>query len=155
MDLSSPNLNACTLVPEVNSSYLYDTHYSGHDPLSGSTMGLMMLLSSLQYQAPYIPGPYQQAAQQAGHSAYIMVGGQAAEDQTNAVIGKVGKQVGDQALNTVHSMGIGDAELGAGYIAYKIVSDKKINVDAIKVGKVRFNLTIDQQSCSFGVNYGW
>jgi len=150
------DLSAYTLMPEPNSTYLYNTHtIPVQEPLSGSTMGLMMLLSSLQYQAPYVPSQYQQAASQAGKAAFIDVGGQATQDQANAAIGKMGKQASDTALGIVHSIGITDTELGASYMVYKVLNDRKIDLSMIKIGGVRFNLTLDPQDVSVGLNYGW
>jgi hypothetical protein len=109
-------------------------------------MGIMMLLSAFQYQAPYMGPTYQQAASQAGKAAYIVSGGQAFQD-------KLGNVASKNATDLVHSVGITDPEMGVVYGGYKIYKSRQIDLKLPRIGPVKFNLTAGQQSGSIGARY--
>ncbi len=146
---SYPGLQASTIVSDTNSSYFNDTHLSiAPDPISGSTMGVMMLLSTLQYQAPYMGPMYSGAAGQAGKAALIESGGQAFQDKFLSVMGHKSKDV-------AHSIGITDGELGATLGTLKVIRDRQINLSGPRMYSVKTDLTINQSSGSMNFKYEW
>src|SRR5665213_3436439 len=99
------NTVSYTLMPEPNSTYLAHTKnvVVPQDPLSGSTMGLMMILSTFQYQ-PSLAGPtYSDALSQASNAAYIQSGGQQFQNKAVSIIGRDG-------IDFAHSIGVTDIE---------------------------------------------
>lgn len=146
---NSMNLTASTLAPTPNSSYLVNT---GKIPtvgsIDGSTMGLMMLLSTLQYQAPYINPVYSNAASQAGKAAFVQVGGQGMQD-------KLTKYGSDNALHTAHDLGLTDVEMGIVGETYKIYRQKQITTKGPNIYSVKTNLTINQNSATLGFKWSF
>jgi hypothetical protein len=143
-------LNAYTLVPEPNSTYL--GHTSGSlvvaDPMSGPTMGLMMLLSTLQYQAPYMNPVYSNAASQIGKVAFVQSGGQAVQDKTLSFATKDG-------LDFAHSIAITDAEMGIVGLTLKTIRARQLNLNGPKFYSIKTDLTINQQTASMEIKYAW
>jgi hypothetical protein len=143
------NLTASTLAPTPNSSYLVNT---GKVPvqgtIDGSTMGLMMLLSTLQYQAPYMNPAYSNAASQAGKAAFVQVGGQGMQD-------KLTKYGTDNALHTAHDIGLTDTEMGIVGETYKIYRQKQIDVRGPNIYPVNTHLTINQNSATLGFKWSF
>lgn len=143
------NLNACALVAEPNSSYLYNTHAQPVViPLSSPTMGLMMLLSTFQYEAPYMNPTYSGAASEVGKAAFITSGGQAIQDKEIGVFTKDG-------TNFAHSIGLTDTELGMVGFTAKTIRRHELNINGPKVLGIKINLTADPQSGSIGLKYGF
>jgi len=147
------NSSLVTTVPPVNSTYLNNTHIQlPADPLSGSTMGIMMLLSTLQYQAPYMSPTYSNAASQAAHAAFIDVGGQAFQDKTNSKVSDIATKT---FLDAAHSVGVTDTELAIVAGTAKTFRDRGFNVNGPKIYGVKTNLTGNQNSGSLGLKYEW
>ena|ERR1035437_9151206 len=141
-------LSAYTLAPEPNSSYLSYTKGSPvtADPISGSTVGLMMMLSSLQYQAPTMNPMYSAAADKAGQAAFIQSGGQAFQDKFTSVVTKKGAIV-------AHDMGITDGEMGIVGGTYKAFRTRQIDLKGPKIYSVGTSLTMSGTSGILGVRY--
>lgn len=149
MDSTYLNLKASTLAPTPNSSYLVNT---GKVPTIGTTdgptMGLMMMLSDFQYQAPYMNPTYSNAVSQAGKAAFVQSGGQAMQD-------KMTKYGTDNALKTAHEIGLTDTEMGIVGGTYKIYRSKQINVNGPKIAPINTNLTITQSSATIGLKWSF
>lgn len=145
---SYANLNACTLVQEPNSTYL--SHTSGTPtiatPLSGPTMSLMMLMSTLQYQAPYVNPAYSNAAAQAGKAAFVETGGQAMQDRFIGIATTDGK-------NTAHSIGLTDTELGIFLISAKTLETHQLSINGPRIYSVKTSLTAKENSGSIGLKW--
>ena len=143
------NLSAYTLVPD-NATYLncYKSCPIAPQPMSGPTVGLMMLLSTLQYQAPYMNPVYANAASQAGKAAYIQSGGQAMQN-------KLTSQATDQTKDFAHSIGITDTEMGVVLGTAKVVRDKQLDVNGPKIYFIKTHLTVgeDHGSIGLGINF--
>ena len=143
------DLTAYTGVPEANGSYWTDIHHtSAGDPLSGSTVGLMMLLSTFQYQAPYMGPTYSLAANQAGKAAYIVSGGQAFQDKVISVTTGI-------ARNLVHSLGLTDTEVGLFLGTAKIVKNRKLDINGPKFYFIKTHLTLTPNDGSIDLKYEW
>lgn len=141
--------NACTLVPDTNSTYLYKTHTPVIiEPMSGSTMGLMMLLSTLQYQSSYLPSQYSDAANRAGQAAFIQSGGKAMQDKMTNMATKEGQ-------STAYSLGLTDFEMGATGLIYKTIRSKQVNIKGPSIGPVKTTLQGTQNSGTIGFKYEW
>ena len=147
--LGYPGLNACTLASDVNSSYLANTgHIPTFAPTSGPTTGLMMLLSTLQYQAPYMNPTYSNAASQAGKAAFVESGGQAFQDKTVGMTTREG-------IDFAHSIGINDTEMGIVGFTAKTLRSRQVNFKGPSIGPVKSNLTGTENSGSIGFKYEW
>ena len=146
-DLGYSSLSACTLIPD-NSSYLSNTHYSSPRAMDSSTLGLMMLLSTLQYQAPYTSPTYSAAFSNVGKAAFMVSGGQAMQDKATAMAESGVK-------NGFHSIGVTDTELGIPLGIAKVVRDKKLTVKGPRFYNVKTDLTATQTGGSLGISYGW
>lgn len=142
-------LQAYTLVPEPNSSYLINNRYkAGPPPLSNSTIGLLAIISTFQYQTPYMSPVYSNAAAQASKAAYIESGGQAMQDKFSGVSTQ-------DATETVHSLGITDGELGAIFGTAKVVRDRKIDIAGPKFWDFDTHLTASPNSGSIGIKWSF
>lgn len=142
------NLTACTQVPE-NSTYLSNTHISvPQEAVSTPTLGLLMLLSTLQYQPTYVDAKYQAAANSAGKAAFTQVGGQAFQDKATNLAGK-------KAIDLAHGAGITDMEGAVVLGGYKIYKDRQVNVNGPRIGIFRSHLTVSEKSGSIGLRYEW
>lgn len=142
---SYADLTACTLVPEVNTSYLSQTSVTpAVAPMGGSTMGLMMLLSTFQYQAPYMGPTYSNAASQAGKAAFIQSGGQKMED---GLRGYGVKQAKDAGLT--------DAEAVVLFGAAKTLRNRQLDFNGPRVYSIKTHLTLGTESGSVGLKYEW
>lgn len=144
---SSYATTSCTLVAEPNSSYLSNTHSTSMVmPLSDPTMGLMMLLSTFQYQAPYMNNTYSNAASQAGKAAFVVSGGQAVQDKF------VNSETKD-GIDFAHSIGLSDTEMGIVGFAGKTIRSRQFNVRGPSIGPVKSSLTGTNNSGSIGFKY--
>ncbi len=143
------NTVAYTEVPEPNATYL--SHTNGTpvftDPLSGSTIGMMMILSTFQIQAP-CTGSCANATSQAGKAAYIQGGLQGTQD-------KMGSKAENEVKDSLHSVGITDTEMGVALGSAKIVKDRSINVNGPRIGFVKTHLTITQNSGTVGLRWSF
>lgn len=143
------NLTASTLVVEPNSSYFCHIHIgSTSAPMGGSTMGLLMILSTLQYQAPYVNSLYSGAMAQAGKAAFMESGGQSTQDKILDISTK-------KATNIVHSLGITDTEIGIVLGSAKIIKEKQFSVNGPKLGFINTHLTATQNSGNLGLGWNW
>jgi hypothetical protein len=145
-------LRAYTLMPTDNQSYLVQTKNvpTIGEPMSGTTMGMLMLLSTLQYQAPYMNPQYSNAASQAGKAAFIQSGGQAMQDKFTS---KVSSQAEGIAKDAYHSVGVTDTEVGVVLGAAKVVRDKQVDVNGPKftlINTIRTHVTVGQDHGSVG-----
>ncbi len=113
-------------------------------PMDGGTLGLMMLMSTLQYQAPYMNPIYAGAATQAGKAAFIVSGGQ---DMQN----RLSSKAENQAKDVFHSIGITDTEMGVVLGSAKIIKDRQLNVNGPKIYSIRTHLTVGQDNSSVGL----
>ena len=143
----SSGLTAQTLVP--NSSYLVNTTYTAPvTPVSSPTMGLMMLLSTFQYQTSYIDPMYSNAASQAGKAAYIQSGGQATQDKLTNV-------ATEEGTDTAHSIGLTDMEMGIVGFTTKTIVKRQIDINGPKVCFVNTHLTATQNNASIGLKWNF
>ena len=140
---------AYTLMPEPNSTYL--NHYTNTplvgDPLSGSTVGLMMILSSFQYQSPTLNPSYSNALNQASHAAFVEMGGQAFQD-------KVRGYATDQGKGFVHTWDA-DTEVGILLGAAKVVRDRQVDVRGPNISFINTHLTVGQNHESLQLGWEW
>lgn len=144
---SNYTLGAYTLMPEPNSTYLANTKYQPyHDPISGTTTGLMMMLSTLQYQAPYMNPMYSNAASQAGKAAYIESGGQSSQDRFQGFIG-------DKAKQEAYSLGVTKTEMVVVLGAAKIARDKSIDLQGPKIYFIQTHINADQDKGTLGLKW--
>lgn len=147
--IDNSTLYSCTLIPSPNSSYLYNIHSPVlQDPFSGSTMGLMMILSAFQYQPSGISQNYSNALNNASKAAFIQSGGQSMEDQ---FVSKTTVMFAD----TAHSMGLTDSEMGIVFGSAKIFKYKQMDLNGPKFYSIKTHLTINQNSGSLGLKYEW
>jgi hypothetical protein len=137
--------NTCTVM--ANGSYLSNTGHIPTNPhLGGATMGLMMLLSSFQYQAPYMNPVYSNAASQAGKAAFMESGGQDTQD-------KFMKMVTSDGTKTLKDAGITDTEMGAAGLAVRTLRSRQLNLNGPKIYSVKSSLTADQNGASLGLRW--
>lgn len=143
-------LKAYVGAPPDNASYLtcMKNCPSVTTPMDSGTFGMLLLLSTLQYQAPYMGPTYSNAASQAGKAAYVQVGGQAMQD-------KMTSQAENQAKQAVKSLGITDAEMGVVLGTAKVVRDRQIDVNGPKIYFVKTHVTVGQDhgSLGLGINF--
>ncbi len=143
------NLTASTLIPEPNSSYLCHTHINPiSTPMDSSTVGLLMILSTLQYQTPYVNPTYSGAMAQAGKAAFMESGGQSTQD-------KILDLTTQKATNVVHSLGITDTEMGIVLGSAKIIKEKQFSVNGPKLGFINTHLTATQNSGNIDLGWNW
>ena len=143
-----PTVTYVTGVPD-NSTYLYKTNVpTVTDPLSGSTVGLLMVLSTFQYQPPTANPAYSNALGQASKAAYIQVGGQAFQDRVMGVATDKGK-------NVMHSIGFTDGQMGAVLGAYIVARDRQVSLDGPKIYSIKSHLTANQTGANIGFKYEW
>jgi hypothetical protein len=116
-------------------------------PMSSSTVGILMILSTFQYQAPHM-GPYSNAASQAGKAAFIESGEQ-------NISNTLSSRAETAAKNAYRSVGLTDIEVGAVLGAAKVVRDKQVDVNGPNVYFVKTHLTVGQDhgSLGLGVNF--
>lgn len=146
MNIDYSNLTCSTQVPD-NSSYLANTHYTAPKAsLDGSTMALMMVLSTFQYGSLSSDPSAANAFSQAGKAAYIQSGGQAVQD-------RLGKMAETNATGFVHSMGLTDVEMGAVYEAYRVNKTHQIKFNGPRIGRIKSDLTLDMQTANIGLKY--
>jgi hypothetical protein len=143
------NTTAYTLMPEPNITYLVKTKdvIVPADPLSGSTVGLMMILSTFQYQSPTVNPSYSNALNQASKAAFVEVGGQEFQN-------KIKGYGTDKGRDFVHSIGA-DTELGVLLGAAKVVRDRQIDVRGPNISFVHTHLTVGQDHGSIGLGWEW
>jgi hypothetical protein len=143
-------LQAYTLVPEPNSSFLYRTKdvQIPQMPMSGGTLGILMILSTLQYQAPHMNPTYSNAASQAGKAAFVQSGGQGLQDQLTS-------KAEGAAKDAIRAVGITDTEVGAVLGTAKVVRDRQIDVNGPKIYFIKTHVTVGQDhgSLGLGVNF--
>jgi hypothetical protein len=142
----SDTWQAYTLMPEPNSTYLSHTKNIPvtAEPMSGATMGLLMIMSTLQYQAPYMSPVYQNAASQAGKAAFTQSGGQAMQNQIQSKAESAAKGV-------VYSAGINDTELGVVLGGAKVVRDRQIDVNGPRIFFIKTHVTAAPDHGSLGI----
>lgn len=143
-----PTVSYVTGVPD-NSTYLYKINIpTVTDPFSGSTIGLLMILSTFQYQSPTANPAYSNALGQASKAAYVQVGGQAFQDKVMGIATDKGK-------NVIHSMGITDGQMGAVLGAYMIARDRRLSLDGPKIYSINTHLTYGVGNANIGFKYEW
>lgn len=151
-DLSSltySNTDAYTLALQPNVSYLSNTHSTALGmPQSSSTLGLMMMLSTLQYQAPYINSAYTNVAGKVGQAAYIQSGGKSFQENLT-------DKATQNATEAAHNVGITDKEAAIILGSAKIIKDREIDVNGPRIYSIRSHLTMTQSSGSIGIKYEW
>jgi hypothetical protein len=143
------NLYSCTIVPSPNSSYLYNTHTPTiQDPLGSSTMGLMMILSTFQYQAPTMNQNYSTALNSASKAAFIQSGGQNMEN-------KVIYRTTSMFTDTAHSIGITDPEMIAVFGTAKVIRSRQMNINGPKIYSISTHISVNQNSGNLSFKYEW
>ena len=138
------NLTASTLVPDVNVSYL--AHTSGTPvvaPISSPTLALMMFLSTLQYQAPYM-GQYSNAAGQAGKAAFVEVGGPQSQNNLKTY-----------SLDQGHEIGLTNAEGVVIFGTARVIQKRQIDWAGPSFYSVKPNLTLSPNSGSLGLKWSF
>lgn len=141
---------AYTLMPEPNISYLVKTKdvIISAEPLSASTMGLMMMLSTFQYQAPTVNPAYSNALSQAAKAAFIESGGQAFQDKAKGYATNQGK-------NIIHGLGVNDTELGVVFGSAKVIRDRQIDVNGPHLLSAKTHVTVGVGHESLGLTWEW
>jgi hypothetical protein len=146
MDLTASNLQASTLMPDANSTYYMRTKDVPYiaDPMSGSTMGLLMILSIMQYEAPYVNPAYSTALSKAGTAAYSQSGGQAFQDRATARVEK-------EAKGIMTSMGITEGEAAVVVGTAKVVRDKQLDIAGPRWHFIQTHLTAGMDHMTLGI----
>lgn len=142
------NTTAYTLMPEPNQTYLVQTKnvVVPADPLSGSTIGFMMILSSFQYQ-PTVMGPmYSDAVSKASNAAFIVNGGQAFQNKATNYATRNG-------IDFAHSIGVTDTEMGIVGFSLRTIQRRQLNINGPKLYGVKANLIVGPSSDSLGLKY--
>lgn len=118
------------------------------EPMSGSAMSILMLLSTLQYQAPGLSSTYSAAASQAGKAAYVQLGGQAMQD-------KLSSDAEAKAKSLAKSTGMTDSELGLVLVTAKIAKDHQVDLNGPKLYFIKTHFTFGQDhgSIGLGINF--
>jgi hypothetical protein len=144
------NTIAYTLMPEPNQTYLAQTKNVGipQDPLSGSTIGFMMVLSTFQYQSPTLNPTYSGALSQASKAAFIQSGGQQVQDKVTSVVTRDG-------IDFAHSIGLTDVEMGTVGLTYRTIQRRQLSFKGPKFGGVRSNFMVSPGNGTVGLTYGW
>lgn len=134
--MEKTELKAYTSQPEPNSSYLSKTQGvpSIQEPMSGSTLGMLMILSTFQYQAPPVSATYARAVDQVGHAAYVQSGGQEMQD-------RITSKAENTAKDVAHQIGITDAEIGVVLGGAKIYKDKQVDFTGPRLYFIRTHVT--------------
>lgn len=142
------NLYTCSLVQEPNSSYLANLQLVSKPQMDGSTIGLMMVLSTLQYQAPYLNPNYSNAAYQASKAASI-------ESGLTDMQSKVLKMMTNNVKNTAHSMGVNDTEIVILLGTTNTIKNKNLDFNGPELGSIKTHLNINTNIGSVGFKYDW
>jgi hypothetical protein len=143
------DLTAYTLSVDLNSTYLSQTStLPATRHINDPTLGLMMLLSTLQYESPYMNQTYSNAANQAGKAAYVESGGQGLQ---NNFLQRLGKETTDAG----HQMGLTDTEMGILFETAKTAKTHKLDINGPKVYFMKTRLTIEESRGSVGVGWSW
>lgn len=142
------NLYTCSLVQEPNSSYLVNLQLISKPQLDSPTIGLMMVLSTLQYQAPYLSPNYSNAAYQASKAAQI-------ESGLSDVQARVMKLVTNNAKDTIKSIGITDTEMVILLGTTSTIRNKNLDLKGPELGSIKTHLNINTNSGSVGFKYDW
>lgn len=147
---SPTQLTAYVGMPSSNQTYLNCMKNCpiAQPPMSGGAMGMLMILSTLQYQAPYMNPVYSNAASQAGKAAFIESGGQAFQDKISST---ASNKAMNMAKDTYHSVGITDTEVGVVLGAAKVVRDKRLDVNGPKIYFIKTHVTVGQDNGSLGL----
>lgn len=142
---SPQELTAYVGMPTDNASYLscMKSCPVPAAPMSSGTVGILMILSTLQYQAPYM-GTYSNAASQAGKAAFIESGAQGASNTLTSKAESVAK-------DAYHSVGITDTEVGAVLGAAKVMRDRQVDVNGPKIYFMKTHVTVGQDHGSLGL----
>lgn len=134
--MTNENLRSYTLVPEPNESYFVQTKSLYNTvPLGNGSVGFLLMLSTLQYQAPYLPSQYSGAASQAGKAAYIQSGAQASQDK---LVSRMGKSVIDE----MHQAGVTDTEAAIVLGTIKTVRNKQVDLNGPRLSFFQTHLTL-------------
>lgn len=118
------------------------------EPLSAPTMGLLMVLSTLQYQAPYMSPIYSSAASQIGQKAFTDMGGKSFKDRLMSGMESKGKSI-------AHSIGITDGELGVTLGTLRVIRARQINLNGPKIYSIRTSLTATPTDGTMVFKYEW
>lgn len=142
-----PNPIICEVGISDNSSYLnYRSAFSFQEPLSGSTVGILMVLSTFQYQSPTMNPTYLNAIGQASRAAFVQSGGQRFQDQLTS-------KAENAARYIIHSIGITEGQLGVLLGATKVIRDRSVSLDGPRIQSVKTHFNINQTNGSIGL--GW
>jgi hypothetical protein len=141
---------AYTLMPEPNQTYLVQTKnvVVPADPLSGSTMGFMMILSTFQYNPTPVNPTYAGAVSQASRAAFIEEGGQDFQNKLTSYATKNG-------IDIAHSVGLTDTEMGVVGFGLRTYQRKQLNVNGPKFYGIKSNLTLAPTNGNIGFKYEW
>jgi hypothetical protein len=130
-----PELTAQTLQVEPNSTYLNKTQGlpTIQDPMSGSTVGFLMIISAFQYASPIDTPVYTQAFSQAGKAAYIQSGGQ---DFQN----KLQSKAEAKAKQAVSNIGL-----------QEVVRDRQVQFNGPSILSVKTHATLAPDQATVGL----
>ena len=122
---------AYTLMPEPNQTYLVQTKnvVVPAAPLSGSTVGFMMILST-------------------SRAAFIQEGGQDFQNKLTSYATKNG-------IDAAHSIGLTDTEMGVVGFTFRTYQRKQLNVNGPKFYGIKSNLTLAPTNGNIGLKYEW
>jgi hypothetical protein len=130
-----------------NSSYLSNLHSPDiKAPMDSTTMGLMMMLSTLQYQAPYLNNTYSNAVSQASKAAFITSGGQAMQDS-------IANNFTKNGLDFARSAGLTDTEMGIVGFTAKTVRSRQVNIKGPTFGPIKSSIQGTNNSGSIGLKW--
>jgi hypothetical protein len=116
-------------------------------------MGLMMLLSSFQFQSPLGSAAFPNAAlDQASKAAYIQSGGQAFQDNaTSKVTNAATKNLREVAGNC----GITEGEAAVVLGTAKVVKDRQFSLNGPQIYSIKTHLTGTPNSGIVNIKYEW
>jgi hypothetical protein len=134
--------------PEYNYTYLSNTHATIVGLPDNSFVGLMMILSIFQFGSQSVNPIYSNATSQMGRAAYIVSGGQTAQDKLSTVITR-------KAFDVIHSVNITDSEIGVVLGTMKIARERKIDINGPRLGIFRSHVTLTPNAGNIGLKYEW
>lgn len=132
-------------VVEANSSWLADLHYKSHIQQSNTLQAIMLMFSVVQYD-PNIMASNPAAISVATKAAFVQSGAQQWQN-------KLENYAEQKTKKAINYMGITDKELGAAYIAYKIVQDKEIKAKGPDIYFINTSLTVGLDHGTIGLSW--
>lgn len=115
--------------------------------MSESTVGLLALLSTLNFYAPVSPA-YMSAANAAGRAAFIQSGGQALQDKLTSISET-------RARRAIYWLGISDTQIAVLLGTAKVINDKQLALPGPRFYQVNTSFSVAPEYGSVGLSWGF